>query len=122
GGRQREPPPARRGQRPQHARTLRVRERGDLPPDPGFAPGPHREGEEPKPMMHGREKSDPAIVAVKPRNKAGQPDAGCRTGKACPRRWTEYGKPQGRERRNGSPRSSTTSASICFEWRFSILS
>jgi hypothetical protein len=32
--------------------------------------GPHREGEEPKPMMHGREKSDPAIVAVKPANKA----------------------------------------------------
>ena len=27
-------------------------------------------------MMHGREKSDPAIVAVKPTNKAGQPDAG----------------------------------------------
>jgi len=26
-------------------------------------------------MMHGREKSDPAIVAVKPTNKAGQPDA-----------------------------------------------
>jgi hypothetical protein len=24
--------------------------------------GPHREGEEPKPMMHGHEKSDPAIV------------------------------------------------------------
>src|ERR1700736_281543 len=32
--------------------------------------GPHREGEEPKPMMHEREKSDPAIVAVKPTNKA----------------------------------------------------
>lgn len=32
--------------------------------------GPHREGEEPKPMMHGHEKSDPAIVAVKPANKA----------------------------------------------------
>src|SRR5712675_1816234 len=32
--------------------------------------GPHREGEEPKPMMHGRRKSDPAIVAVKPANKA----------------------------------------------------
>jgi hypothetical protein len=32
--------------------------------------GPHREGEEPKPMMHGPEKSDPAIVAVKPANKA----------------------------------------------------
>jgi group II intron reverse transcriptase/maturase len=33
-------------------------------------PGPHREGEEPKPMMHGREKSDPEIVAMKPTNKA----------------------------------------------------
>ena len=32
--------------------------------------GPHREGEEQKPMMHGYEKSDPAIVAVKPTNKA----------------------------------------------------
>ena len=32
--------------------------------------GPHREGEEPKPMMHGREKSDLAIVAMKPANKA----------------------------------------------------
>src|SRR5262245_41084262 len=33
--------------------------------------GPHREGEEPKPMMHGHEKSDSVIVAVKPANKAG---------------------------------------------------
>jgi group II intron reverse transcriptase/maturase len=32
--------------------------------------GPHREGEEPKPMMHGHEKSDSAIVAAKPANKA----------------------------------------------------
>ena len=32
--------------------------------------GPHREGEEPKPMMHGHEKSDSVIVAVKPTNKA----------------------------------------------------
>src|SRR6266498_2151929 len=31
--------------------------------------GPHREGEEPKPMMHGHEKSDHAIVAMKPANK-----------------------------------------------------
>ena len=31
--------------------------------------GPHREGEEPKPMMHGREKSHSAIVAVKRANK-----------------------------------------------------
>ena len=34
--------------------------------------GPHREGEEPKPMMHGHEKSDSVIVAVKPTNKAEQ--------------------------------------------------
>jgi hypothetical protein len=34
--------------------------------------GPHREGEEPKPMMHGHEKSDLAIVAMKPANKAEQ--------------------------------------------------
>ena len=32
--------------------------------------GPHREGEEPKPMMHGDEKSELAIVAKKPANKA----------------------------------------------------
>jgi RNA-directed DNA polymerase len=37
--------------------------------------GPHREGEEPKPMMHGHEKSDLAIVAMKPANKAEQPAA-----------------------------------------------
>jgi len=37
--------------------------------------GPHREGEEPKPMMHGRGKSDAAIVAVKPTNKVGRPAA-----------------------------------------------
>src|SRR5580765_7705739 len=30
--------------------------------------GPHREGEEPKPMMHGHEKSDLAVVAMKPAN------------------------------------------------------
>jgi hypothetical protein len=32
--------------------------------------GPHREGDEPKPMMHGHEKSDLVIVAMKPANKA----------------------------------------------------
>jgi RNA-directed DNA polymerase len=32
--------------------------------------GPHREGEEPKPMMNGRGKSDLAVVAEKPANKA----------------------------------------------------
>ena len=35
--------------------------------------GPHREGDEPKPMMHGDEESDPAIVAVKRANEAGRP-------------------------------------------------
>ena len=40
-------------------------------PSPDEAGGPHREGEEPKPMMHGRGKSDEAIVAVKPTNKGG---------------------------------------------------
>ena len=72
-------------------------------------------GEEPKPMMHGREKSDPAIVADeadeqsratgggvggakgrKPRGmRASKARAGLRTGKACPRRWAAYGKQQG---------------------------
>src|SRR5215471_3970853 len=33
-------------------------------------PGPHREGEEPKPMMYERGKSDSAVGAVKPTNKA----------------------------------------------------
>jgi hypothetical protein len=36
-----------------------------------LATGPRREGEEPQPMMYDREKSDLAIVAVKPTNKAG---------------------------------------------------
>ena len=87
-------------------------------------------------MMHGREKSDPAIVAMKPTNKAGnrrrsrwsqgrgprgmrtsKARAGRRTGKACHRRWTAYGKLQGKGRRSGSPRSSTTSDSTCCGWR-----
>ena len=89
-------------------------------------------------MMHGRGKSDPAIVAVKPTNKAGairlrsrwsegrgprgmrasKARAGHRTGEACHRRWNAYGKPQGKGRRRGSPRSSTTSASTCFGQAF----
>ena len=35
--------------------------------------GPHGEGDEPKPMMNEREKSDPAVVATKSTNEAGQP-------------------------------------------------
>jgi len=37
--------------------------------------GPHRKGEEPEPMMHGHEKSDSVIVAVKPANKVVRPAA-----------------------------------------------
>jgi hypothetical protein len=35
--------------------------------------GPHREGAEPKPVMHALEKSDAAIVAVKQANAGGRP-------------------------------------------------
>src|SRR5262249_36211025 len=38
--------------------------------------GPHREGEEPKPMMHGHEKSDLVIVAMTPANKAKEAHCG----------------------------------------------
>src|SRR5580765_6291934 len=92
-------------------------------------------------MMHGRGKSDSAILAAKPANKADPPAAeqsvvetaaaepveqrvgtkgnanqqartGRRAGRACPKRWNAYGKSRGKGRRRGSPRSSTTSASI----------
>src|SRR5208282_759730 len=39
----------------------------------GRPSGPRREGEEPKPTMHGHEKSDPGVVALKPANGAGKP-------------------------------------------------
>src|SRR3954466_2231473 len=68
--------PTRRGPRPWHVWKLFAREPGDL----GFGQrrntaGPHREDEEAKPMMHEPEKSDSAIVARKPANKAGRPAA-----------------------------------------------
>src|SRR5689334_3954668 len=50
-------------------------ERSHVWPQAAEPTGPHREGEEPKPMMHGHEKSDSAIVATKPPNKAGSPAA-----------------------------------------------
>src|SRR6184192_2761535 len=83
-------------------------------------------------MMYDHEKSDPAIVAVKPTNKARQPTAElvepragaegnvsqqstgraqC-TGEPCHRRWRAYGKLQGKGRRRSSPRSSITSVLI----------
>ena len=53
---------------------LLAREPGDLGLGPSAgAGGPRREGEEPKPMMYGPEKSDLAEVARKPANAAGRP-------------------------------------------------
>src|SRR5215813_12753528 len=50
-------------------------ERSHVRPQAAEPTGPHREGEEPKPMMHGHEKSDSAIVAMKPPNNVGRPAA-----------------------------------------------
>ena len=52
---------------------------------PTGRPGPRREGEEPKPMMHGREKSGLAVVAMKPANQAGKPAAELVEPRAGPR-------------------------------------
>ena len=46
--------------------------RSRVRPGMGHRPGPRREGEEPSLPMHGRDKSDLAIVATKLANKAGQ--------------------------------------------------
>ena len=86
-------------------------------------------------MMHGREKSDSAIVAVKPTNNAVptatepvEPRAGAKGTRASKARtghrdgsarWSAYGKPQDNGRRRGSPHSSTTSASTDCGWRSS---
>ena len=72
-------------------------------------------------MMHDREKSDPAIVAEKPTNKAGHRQRswrsqgwgprGTRAGKARTGPLGAYDKSQGKGRRRSSRRSYTTSAS-----------
>jgi hypothetical protein len=54
------------------------REPGDLGFGRRSTAGPHREGEEPEPVMHEPKKSDPAIRAMKPSNKAGS-DAAAET-------------------------------------------
>jgi hypothetical protein len=81
-------------------------------------------------VMPDREKSDPAIVAEKPTNKAGQPAAESaepRVGAEGNASWQSTHRTQGRERvsqalerksqgkgrRRSSRRSSTTSALIC---------
>ena len=80
-------------------------------------------------MMHGRKKSDPAIVARKPTNKAGRPAAepaersvGAKgnadqqsTRRAQDRE--SVSQALGRIRGRSSPRSTTTSASPCCERR-----
>ena len=53
-----------------HERNASEPGRSHVRPSADDAGGPHREGEEPKPMMHERGKSDSAIVAVKPMNNA----------------------------------------------------
>src|SRR5271155_2656578 len=50
-------------------------ERSQARPQAAKPTGPQREGEEPKPMMHGHEKSDSVVVAAKSPNKTGQPAA-----------------------------------------------
>src|ERR1700693_1196807 len=103
-------------------------------------PGPHREGEEPKPMMHERGKSDSAVRAVKPANKAErsaaelvEQRAGTKgnadqqsTRRAQERESVSQAlgrirKLRSKGRRKSSPRSSTTSVSDCSGWRFSKL-
>ena len=51
------------------------RNREISPPARTIKAGPHREGNEPKPVMHGDEKSDPYIVAGKPANRIGATEA-----------------------------------------------
>ena len=64
-------------------------------------------------MMHDREKSDSAIVAGKPTNKAGQLAAESVEPRAGAEGNASRHKPQGNGRRRGSLRSSTTSVSTC---------
>jgi len=61
----------RRGRRPWRVWTLFVQEPGELGCGRRGIAGPCREGEEPKPVMNASKQSDPAIVAMKPTNKAG---------------------------------------------------
>src|ERR1700678_4336336 len=95
-----------RGRRPYHAQRELVGtwEISRLAGRRYVAPGPHGEGDEPKPMMNGRETSDPAVVAAKSTNEAGQPmwtgkaRSEHRIEQACHQRWAAYGKPQGKAR------------------------
>jgi RNA-directed DNA polymerase len=106
-----------------HAWKPSARERGDPPAGrSGSSARAVRIGkaECPNPMMHGRWKSDPLIVPVKPPNKAAFVAAEAvegrggakgnvvraartrfRAGQAYPRQWTAYVAPRGGIRRSG---------------------
>ena len=89
----------RRGRRPWHVRTLLAREPGDLGFDQSpYWAGPRREGRSRTPTMHGPEKSDSAIVATKPANKA----AGAAAERVEPRVGTEGNTGQPPTRRTQS--------------------
>lgn len=106
--------PTRRGQRPQHARTLLVREPRDLVAGRRSSALAVRvgKGSNPKLTMNGNEKSDRAIVAVqpnaggirwgKPANKAGEPGAE----RVEPRAWA---KGNARDPHEGRARDRETS-------------
>ncbi len=68
-------------------------------------------------MMHSREKSDSAIVAGKPTNKAVPTAAEPVERRAGAKGWSAYGKSRRKGRRRGSSRSFTTSASTCLTRR-----
>jgi len=56
-----------------HKRSMQGLGRSRVWPVVHCSAGPHGEGDEPKPMMNEREKSDPAVVAGKSANEAGHP-------------------------------------------------
>jgi hypothetical protein len=62
-----------RGRRPTYKGKTSELGRSRVWPGSSYRTGPQREGDEPKPMMNEREKSDPAVVAAKSTNEAGQP-------------------------------------------------
>ncbi len=136
----------RRSRRPWHARMLLPRDPGDLQSDRRCISWPaasHWEGEEPKPMTQRLEKSDLAVVPLKPANNAGPPALECMEPRAGPREtrtrhprdglkaaiagprgWHAYGRPQGKGRGRRSRRCCTMSSSTRCEirsWRASAI-
>ena len=124
-----------RGQRPQHAWTLLVREPGDLVAGRRCSAPSVRAGKAkgPKPVMNGDEKSDPTIVAMKPANeplaigaRSGRSQgrgpretrevhtgSGRRTGQPRHRGSIAYGKRHERRKGKSSPPYCTTSTRRC---------